>query len=552
MDFCLTKTKRLLSLLLMTALVGCQVGGKHKDGNPDGPKSASESLQKYSGAFDSSKISDINLSGFGSDGTLWALSSCDCEPTKLQSYLEKIAEGRGVLPQILMPSIREELKNNATLANLQKLPLGGVLAGIFTTDARLAKSVASGLSDKLENSPGGSELGKRLTLRFDGFQALKSGENSFNFSDQIARWHNVFSANGMWANGSAVDGKDHGLQTLEVLRSLAEWSYLVGIDKNTSGGYYGGLTVSAKDGALTLNGPVDPRSKAQPAWFLSGIYSIDYEAESAKELATSVHEKWTRAKQNSVTLDEQARFWHTAAVAFKRLRPENRKDVGSLFIADKKGVLPTEAHELPLAFLTSLKTLLPGPFIDKDSRLVRAEASFSAGDSDKEADVLALARLTRALVAWISELKTVTKDTVSESTLVKVESAAADLLPPLQLAVQTILQNHSQPAGDQGGTFGIALIQNGENLDLASSAEVLLALIEAESLVVESQFLRTRIEAILDWYGGDLLANKTSMNLEELLWMRALSAAAGKYTDKNPAWVSGALSFADKKLKETP
>ena len=169
-----------------------------------------------------------------------------------------------------MPSVREEIKNDSTLSTLQKLPFGGTLAGIFTTDEKLAKRIAVGLSEKLAYSPGESDLGKRLSLRFDGFQPFKDQEHSFKFSDQIARWLNVFSANGMWNAGTAVDGKDHGLQTLEVLRSLAEWSYLVGIDKNSSGGFYFGLTVSAKEGNLALNGPVDPRSKIQPAWFLSG------------------------------------------------------------------------------------------------------------------------------------------------------------------------------------------------------------------------------------------------------------------------------------------
>jgi hypothetical protein len=553
--FCFLKMKRIAYLLTAVALLGCHASEKRSDKDLDGPKSAVDSMKRFSGDFEEKNVEDFGQKKFGSESQLWALASCDCRPTLLQGYFESIAGSRGVLPQILMPSVREEIKNSETLATLAKLPLGGVLAGIFTTDAKLAARIADGLGEKLTSSPGGSELGDRLQLRFDGFQAIAGQENSFRFSDQIARWQSVFAANGMWEQRAPIDNKDHGLQSLELLRTLAEWSYLVGIDKNSNGGFYGGLTVSEKVGELKINGPVDPRSKTQPAWFLSGTYSIDYGNESAKDTAISVREEWSRTKNDPITLDEQSRFWHTAAIAFKRLRPENREKIQSLFksgASDKDGVLPADAHELPLAFLTSLKSLLPGPFIEKDSRLVRAQAALSAESSDEEADVLALARLTRALVAWIVELESVTKDTVSANTLSKVENAANELLPPLQVAIQTILQRHALPAVDVGGAFGIAIVRNGKGLELSEAAEVLLALVEAESMVLSSEFLQSRLVAMLDWFGGDLLGEKTTLSGEELLWLRGLSSKVSQRIELDAAWAATALKFVDRRLDVAP
>jgi hypothetical protein len=555
LDSCVFKLKKFACLLALTTLVGCQASSKRNGNDPDGSKSTVDSMKRFFGDFEEKDVEDLTQKNFFSESQIWALASCDCQPNLAKAYFENISAGRGVLPQILVPTVREEIKNNKTLATLQKLPFGGLLAGIFATDAKLAANIAESLGEKLENSPGGTDLGDRTQLRFDGFRPIAGREHSFRFSDQIARWHNVFSANGMWNQRTPIDNKDHGLQSLELLRTLAEWSYLLGIDKNSSGGFYGGLTLSEKNGELKLNGPVDPLSKTQPAWFLSGTYSIAYANESAKDTATSVLEDWSRTKETPITLDEQSRFWHAAAIAFKRLRPENREHIGSLFKSDQSvdsGVLPNDAHELPLVFLTSLKTLIPGPFIEQDSRLVRAQASLLVGSSDEEADVLALARLTRALVAWIVELKTITKDTVSTNTLSKVQNVSEEMLPPLQVAVQIILQKYSQPSVDHGGSFGLALVRDGRSLNFSEATEVLVALLEADSLVLNSEFLQSRLIAMLDWYGGDLLASMTTLNVDELLWLRGLSSVVSRNSELKAEWAKSALKFVDSKLEVVP
>jgi hypothetical protein len=299
-----------------------------------------------------------------------------------------------------------------------------------------------------------------------------------------------------------------------------------------------------------LNGPIDLRSRKAPAWYLSGSYTLSYDDKNSRDLATSVKEIWKHGNE-AVSLDEQSRLWLTAARAFKRLRPENRKNIRALFGAEPEALLPPETHLLPLAFMTGMKLLLPGPFIEKDVRLIRAYAALDGAGDEKQAKMVTIARLSRALTAWITELKTVASAGLDPDTLKKVEAAPEELQPALQLSVQTILKDHTIPATEAGGSYGLALHEAGAAPDLADSCEVLVALMEIENDLLKSEFLRNRIFQLLDWFAGDVLKSTGKVSVKELVWIRAVAEAATAYADDRVnGWAPAVINFVDQKLKD--
>lgn len=533
----------------VAGLMSCQISGDKKT-ESGGPVPAElETPVQYEGGFDSSAITLEKRANL-SDEAAWALAQCDCNPGRFKTFFESVATGRGVLPQILIPSVREDVKGNTALQSLQKIPIGGLLADFFASDEKLAKLIRTGLAEKLKKTPGGTNVAERVAFRFDGFSPKNNKKNTFDVSEQLARWQGVFAADGLWSDGEKIDGTDHGLQVLELLRTLAEWKYMIGLDANTDGGNYGGLTLSNADGTAKLNGPIDPRNKKTAAWFISGSYSISYDDRSSKELATSVKEGWKHGNE-AVALDEQARLWHTAALAFKRLRPENRSKISSMFGKAPEGLLPPEAHMLPLAFLTGMNVLLPGPFIDREARLIRTYASLDGTGESAQAKMVTVSRLCRALTAWITELKTVTAPIVDPETFRRVEAAPAGLLPALQLAVQTILSAHTMSASESGASYGLALHEAGVRPDISDASETLVGLMEAESLLLASDFLHERILQILDWYAGDLLNQTGKVTEKELLWMRTVAVHANEFAgDRVAGWAPAVIKFADSALKD--
>lgn len=534
-------------LLVLALTAGCVAETKKKASTGRPHVSGLAEPEEFFGNFSGEHLR-VSRSGSYNVETLWALAQCECDPVLYKSFMERTANGKGVLPQILMPSVREEIKSNTALQTLQKIPLGGLLADFFASDEKLAGRIREGLAEKLTRAPGGSSLASRLDIRFDGFTPVAGRAPSFSVMDQIPRWMAVFSADGLWTGAETVDGSDHGLQTLELFRSLSEWTYMIGLDENTDGGFYGGLTLRADGAGAVMNGPIDPRKGSDSKWFVSGAYTLKYDEKNARDLATSVKETWSHNNE-PVTLDEQARLWHVAARAFGRLRPENRKSVATLFAGGEEALLPADSHTLPLAFLASIDTLLPEAFIDRDVRLIRASASFD-GKSSTPASLLALSRLVRALTSWSQELKTADQAGLNAETLRKVRGAPEELLPAIQLAVQTILANHVAPAVHYNGSYGLALVDNGKAVKIAEASEVLLALTEVEAQLLDSEFLRGRIQQIFDWYGGDLLQSGADISERELLWIKTAARAAERYAgDRAQVWVKDAGKYADELLQ---
>lgn len=534
------------SVFLATLIghAGCASEDRHTSPKAPGELKSVSGTKEFTDSFDASQLA-YRATGFDSADAVWALAQCECSPLLLRGMFEASATSKGVLPQILIPTVREQVKGNPSLQTLQKIPLGGLLANFFASDEKIADSIRKGISDKIARTPGSSNLGERKAFRFDGFSPVPGQQSVFALSDQIPLWVAVFAADGVWSNGEKVDGTDHGLQTLLLLRTLSEWTYLIGLDKNSDGGFYGGLSLKGKDGKVSIQGPIDPRKDAV-SWLVSGSYSLQYDESSARDLATSVKEVWKHSG-DPVSLEEQAMLWYTAARAFARLRTDARANIQGLFSGNDP-VLPAETHTLPLAFLTNIETLLPESFVDKEKRLIRAHASFGSGD-DNPASSLATARLLRALATWSSNLATADKAGLDAATLKKVVAAPEEFKPAMQLSIQSILSRYTAVAADVGGEYGLAITDGMSPLTVGPAAEVLVALMDAEKNHLPSPFLRERILLMLDWFAGDVLGAMTEVSSNDVIWLATLARAATNYAPNDVEnWAPGLQAFAEQQL----
>jgi hypothetical protein len=210
--------------------------------------------------------------------------------------------------------------------------------------------------------------------------------------------------------------------------------------------------------------------------------------------------------------------------------------------------LPDNVHQLPLAFVTGLKALLGGPFIDRDARFIRARAALGGGSSrqDEPAGLVALVRLAAALDAWIVELKDVGDAGLDATTRRKLEEAPARLKPALQLAVQTLLNHHVSPPG--GGRYGLALTERGgEPAPLARYAESLATLFPIEKRSVESPFLKSRLVGLTHYFVAHVLAPRLqsprgALSAEDVIWsLKALESYREHAGDADAPWLASAL-----------
>lgn len=467
----------------------------------------------------------------------WALARCNCAPSAVTAYLQEVAVSRGTLPQPLVPTIRQQIRSDSKLQVLDHLPngLSDLMTGFFANDKAIASAIRSGVDGKITKyAPGSPRLAKRLSFRFDGFPKLGSQTKispDFRVSDQLARWHAVFATDALWLGKSPLGG-DHGLQTLETMRTLVEWKYMMGLDENPEGGFYGGLTLDASDGGQTLAGSFDPRTDPQGQRFFSGTYTINFpDRVSALQLATEIQESWT-VQVAPVSLSEQAQIWHTTALAFRRLRPEQRRFVPDMFGNEDSALFPRDTHQLALAFLPGLSALLNGPFIEKESRLIRRYAKFNAEGSNEPASLQDLARLLAALVAWSDELENLQDADIGQDAQTSLGTGRIAMRKAAQLATQTILHRFTQVSPNYGIALGTS---SSSPASIAQASETLLALVSAEQGALTSPFLQERIVAIFHWLVGDVLApmfnQNRSFSAHDLVWAHAALEAFAPYAD---------------------
>lgn len=441
-----------------------------------------------------------------------AISRCNCgEQTKLK-YFRSFNSSKGVLPQILVPSIREEIRNNSKLQMLNALPpgLGSLLAGIFATDDKITDEISTKLGEKLsQNAPGGTSLGRSPKVRLDGFVPLSpvigtTVPNAFNLSEQIVRWSLVFSTPHLYDGNSGVGGADQGPQTLELMRAMMEWNYMFGLDPRPEGGQYGGISLDASGDVNRIAGPFDPRVIPNARRFFSGTYSLFFPPGTNIQLATQAQEMWRVQHTTPILLQDQARLWSTAAFAFGRLRPEKRSNIQGMFGQKGVALFPQNAHELPLAFLSTLQSLLEGPFISKDARAIYKSARVGSFQSDDPATVSDIAYLMDALVNWTVQLRSIDTAQVRPEVAQRLSATPARFVPALQLAANRVLADHFVVDERQVG-ITIRSLNPSDPTALAHAGRVLYALARTEREIIESPFIRDRVIGGFHWYAANIL-----------------------------------------------
>jgi hypothetical protein len=517
--------------ILLAVVVMGSACSKSKNATGDQSPGSAEAtpIRPFTGQFANDSL-QISPKDSRTEELIWAIGDCDCLAKYLETSLKARALQHGALPQALMPPIRQQIRNNDSLKTVLDVPLiGGLLADVFVNDDKISGEVRTGIQQKISQFvPGGSQLDQTVPYRFDGFRPIvKTPEapKSFLLADQISHWHLYFAHPGLWQGQSPIASGDHGLQGVEVMRTLVEWKYLFGLDSNPEGGHYGGLSIDLNQPTKPA-GKFDPRESPDAKRFFNGKYTIEYPEASALDLATKTSERWRLGPQ-PITLNDQAKMWLTAAKAFHRLRPENRNKIRSMFGAEDQAIFPTNAHELTLAFLPGLQGLLSGPFIEKESRLVRQEAF----GEDTPASLLDLARLIRGIQGWVSELSDLRGSDLPENVRNQLREAPAQMVPAIQVAVQTILKDHIVQNSE---IIGNALVEKpGVNKapTIAVIGEVIVALVEAETQSLSSPLLHDKVEGLGHWLIGEVLQKVSALTPESAAWsIRALNALEqGRY-----------------------
>jgi hypothetical protein len=432
------------------------------------------------------------------------------------------ATSPGVLPQILVPSVRQEIASNSMLGILQSLPfgIGSSLLNIFATDQKLAENIREGLGEKLTQGLaqyGGSSLGSRLAYNFDHFSRSPANGGTFDIVAQAGRWNLVWSEDGLWTGGVPLDGRDHGLQLLGVLRTLSEWSYLFGIGTGGNLSGFGGLTKQWKNGILTTSVPLAPSDPLISSQLVTGSYEIAVPMTmSALDLATRGGEQW-RSQISAVPLLEQASVWLSGAKAFARLRADSRRFSSDLFTG-MSPVLSSNVSLLPLLFLNNMGSMLDGAFINTASQKIFNEAC-PTGNCEL-ADARSVARMAMAVAKWDEAISNSATAGVDADVQAKLSAAAPKLKLALQLATRTMTGDLTEDSSVGDRRWLTVHMPSTPDLDPSTvSAEVIGTLAYIERNILNSDTVKERIQALANGHAATYFHGSGSIKTgESLLW----------------------------------
>jgi hypothetical protein len=523
--------------------------------------------QKIREALKSTRIANIDSQA------LWAISNCQCVRNVTSKVLKNYATYPGALPQLLVPQIRQEIAEDSKLKALlqleNKLPtIGALLQNMFASDAKIAQSIRDGIDQKLDDAlVDGTELKKNLDYRFDFFahvknrndlQKLQPGQHiqrQVSFDHSASLWALIWGIPAMWNGESPIANKDHGLQLLHSMRSLAEWQYIMGLEvDSTSGRPHGGLTFDPS-GALGNLAAFDPRTLPDDVYrVFGGEYQVSYSSAGAIDLALSGFEQWRRLP-NPVNLNEQSRLAVAAALAFKRMRPENRQYVKKLFGSAEVAIFPEESAQLPLIFLSGYGGLLANHFVDPKTRQI---FETSKGASERQsASLLSLARMARATNMWNQETKSVGGGNFDPAIRQRLIEGSQELLDASQLAIQAILANHISTEALNSPESGLALVMDLNSQQIPSlevSAEVLSTLVELERKIDGSPLLKRRILELFHWFAAVYLSelNNQPMTIQGVLWTHSLfdQMLQDKDYESQISWISKAQATFSQLVSE--
>lgn len=441
-----------------------------------------------------------------------------------RSYASKLlvngATRPGVLPQILAPSVRTEVNTNGAFRFLRDKPLGDSLLRQFATDENMAAEVRKSLSKMLTNglaNYGGSTFPQRYKFNFDHFVPGAAGNSSFDVQDQAAKWNLVWSTDGLFAGKAPIDGIDHGLQLLHVLKTMSEWAYALGLDTDGNLAKFGGLTKRWEDNKLITAKSVassDPNFAKQ---LISGRYSVAVPRNiSAIDLALRGGEQWGSVIQ-PVMLQEQANLWLSAANAFARLRADQRRYTYALYTGEDP-VFGSGVDLLPLAFLASMANLLDGPFIDSESQRV---FSFACPDRNCQlADVRSIARLTFALARWVEATRGISSVPMDPKARAQIIEAQNSLKKGLQFASRALMGEMTQTQYI-GGRRWLTVKRSGIAAGDAAavSAEAIGTLAYVERRILNSPLARDRIRMLANGHAAEFFLDSDSTRSgESILW----------------------------------
>lgn len=513
---------------------------RYFNANPFSTQSLSQSLLQALGRV---RLSEDSTTGLNED-SLWAISQCTCTPWFNSVYSQAIVQSRGALPAPLVPTIREEVRSNAALKALLALPPGiqniaSILAKLFVNDEKISAEIQKGLDEKLNKALRTStKLSSRIKYNFDLYPSpfVNLGANStfnpknVNMSAQASKWAFVFSIDNMWdanTNDDPLAFGDHSLQLLLTAISMSEWTYAFGLDAASSGSVYGGITFDPREGVAAPLKASDPRKDPNAAGVISGNYNLTFPDKGTLQLATTVKEQWARNTE-TVTLDEQARIWTAAAQAYNRLKPSARIGEAVQIFAPDTGMFPDDAHSLPLAFLTGMSVLLDNPFIEPETREIRTAANLQGADqniTNIRAPLKVLARLARALQVWTIATETIGQDRLSSQIAQTISTSRARIKDGMRLAIQNILDNHTEDTVMNSRLGGIAMVRSKHDFARPPIEEVAEALavisdIDLTALVNQPGFqtdLNKKIIALFHWFAAEYLADIASGSFRQEL-----------------------------------
>jgi hypothetical protein len=449
---------------------------------------------------------------------LWAMAQCGCQPAARTEVFRRLAVARGVLPQILVPTVREEIRGNPQLKRLLSLPelFGGLFKRILTSDERLSNQVRSGLSQKIQAAVGG-DLKSNIPFRFDSFVThSRDLKDNFSMIEMAARWNLVFATPNLWQGQTPVAFNSHGLQVLESIRVLSEWTYLFGIDPKPAGGFYGGMTIDASGSANTDLIRFDPREDPDARRIVSGAYRIGYNDAPALDLVINVQELWQRGPDEP-TITEQAMIWNSAALAFSRLRADQRAATPRLYGPKGQALLPQDAHTLPLIFLPGMQGLLEGRLADIEKRTIS-----EPGMPTERVSWRSLAKLGRAIMTWITVLDKIEAAQVPKAQEEQLKAAPTQLKEALRLVVLNILKDE-------------ALREPSRIPSIAEIAEAISFLADAEQKLLPSPHLQEVVVDTFHRFASQRLVpiwtgkTQDTMSVEDVLWTNMALSSMSRY-----------------------
>lgn len=479
----------------------------------------------------------INNSG-KIDSLTMALSTCECASKEVANLLKSDLTLRGTLPQLFVPDVRSSVANNPQLKALTFFSggLGDAVKSLLASDATIAKEVRSGISEKVKNSlqnVGSTSLESRLAFRLDLFSPMQNKPNMFSVAEQTARWNLAWGRQSMWTGGAALDGVDHGLQFLEVLKVSAEWTYIAGLGGDALPNGYGGLAMDLRTGNSKLATPYNPVNAPDGSGlFTSGSFAISYPNASSVDMATKVKESWQFVTDN-VPLATQARIWRAAAYGFTNMRFD-RSNYSKAILSAPNGGLTVTAMELPLLWLLGMAGLLDNGFMDRNALVIH---EFAYGDKSP-AELESLLTLGEALQQWRRATNDIGRSGLSSSMQALLTGVPERLLSPLQLTVQRIISQHTFVTGADTQNARVYVGKPGERSPERLAAMTIQLLASLEQNELNSKELKLKVLSLFSSHAEEWVKS-AGKNTDAATVIEQWRAAVimSKYPDA-PSWTN--------------